>query len=112
MSGNIEKLPKWAQSHIKVLEMRLREQRERKEELEALYRGEGETNVILVDHTNGDKPLPKNSTIRFKTGKQQDWENIDIRVDRRGMLEVRGMRGISVRPEAANMIRIKVERDW
>lgn len=105
----ISKLPRWAQDHIHDLERKVTEL-ERK--VDAAYdTNPDETDVFLEDGMN-DRPLPRHSTVVFKmtdvNKRRHQREDIRVRVDRDGMLEIMGGNTISIKPQATNLVRVRL----
>lgn len=104
MRGNMERLPKWAQDEIRLLDNRILHL---EEQLKIARKEHGESNVSVVDwtHERPDFFLEEHSTIRFKVGKF-DHEYIDCSAGDGG-IQVRGYSRISVLPSASNSIDVK-----
>ena len=100
--GDVEKLPKWAQQHIRVLQMSLREARER------LAEGPADSNVIADPYGEPPVPLAKDTAIRFilsPTNARSD--HITVRHDGDG-LQIMGGDRIGVHPRSSNVVNIAV----
>jgi len=94
------KLPKWAQSEIRVLEMRNRDLKETLQE----YEGKAETNTYLI--TGMDKtPLPNNAHVEFHSG--QDVVSVYIQKDGTIDVNANGSGEMVILPRAANSFYIK-----
>ena len=96
----LEKLPKWAQEEIKrshsiisILEKKLSE-----------INGEGETNVFISNGLS-KSPLPNNSNIEFKTGKN-NMNTVSVYIKKNGDIDIntdsRLGQDMIIRPNAAN----------
>lgn len=115
MAMDTQKLPKWAQEHILLLERRLAEAREERDMAYAAVNGGGASAVVVSGHnTRPDIYLPD--------------RDVDFRIDDQNYITVRLMHhfktgkptGVHVRtnwrqliakPEAANTLFISVERN-
>ena len=103
----ISKLPKWVQSHIKVLGIRLQEAEARAAQVEG---SEDSEVCYCVSTVRGYsyKPLPKHSRVRFRLHSRAVEVECGVRLDGTGV-EVRVISGLSghrlaILPEAANAI--------
>ena len=94
------KLPKFAQSEIRGLRSDL-EVADKK--IGEIFGGE-ETNTLIWNNMD-IRPLPNNSSIRFKL---QNRNYIDIGVVD-NILRIYGNRGVSILPRAANSIYLTIE---
>lgn len=95
-----EKLPKWAQSEIKVLSQNIKDLSEKMNQLN----GDSETNTYLNDMLD-KQPLPKNSVIRFHLG-EKNLNHVSVYVNRYGVIDINGDSRLGKKmviiPQAAN----------
>jgi len=110
MSGDVSKLPKWAQNKIQKLQWDI----ESLEEKLKQARGNQKTNVYLHDYVSGDYSyLPENRAIKFKIGKG-DMDVIEVMLDLdnwTGMkcVEVRAVQGALIAiPSSSNVMKMGV----
>lgn len=105
MSEDITRLPKWAQTKIEVLEMRVREARDRET---AMFANPADTDTLFFDayHYN-PRPLPKGTRVRFLLGKHA----LDVYVGRSGeFVEVYTIAGHPViLPWMGNIFHVEVK---
>ena len=99
----MKKLPKWAQSKVKVLMSNLIF---KEKQLDEMF-GKKETNIFM-DRYHEEKPLLKDSTITFKLS-ENERDIIDCRIDDNS-LRVSGYLTLMVIPEASNVVRILGDR--
>jgi len=96
----LNKLPKWAQEEIKVLEMRVSELTKKIDE----YKGKEETNTYIRDGLS-KIPLPNNSSVEFQVGKGKQ-NKVVVYVNRDGFVDVNTDSRIGqttvIMPRAAN----------
>jgi len=107
---NIDKLPKWAQSKIKVLEMRLAEAKEVIKEIGS--KEPTDTRILrpLLEGC-GDMNLPNHSHIEFRPKDGKPLE-VTLRHDEtRGIVITSGSNGggLRIHPWASNSIKVYVE---
>ena len=101
----IEKLPKWAQDHFRVLSRRCAE----KDAAIALLHGDVASKVFVRGYGEKDRPLGDNATVVFDVG---DREYIEIVISRdiKGEIEVRGScfgkPHLRIRPCVSNVVTI------
>lgn len=110
----MNKLPKWAQEHIRVLEMRLCK-------IENEKRQWFETNpddaLVLLPYfhdgnhmeSNSDQSLRNSQIVRFYPEGRKDWSQcLDFRLNKdRQCVEVHGgVGGISIEPSSGNSCRV------
>jgi hypothetical protein len=100
---DLTKLPKWAQSKINVLEMRLREEKARNAIIDA-----GESNTLIWMWDSPDVSLPNNAHIRFRLADSEKAGLTEITVNvKDDVLRVStGVDAIAVYPGAANTVEI------
>jgi hypothetical protein len=100
---DISRLPKWAQTKIRVLEMRLEESAARIRQIDGLE----ETNVFMDGGMGEDRRLPKDTRILFKLPGRMS--SLYCRIDK-GRLYVQSA-GASVRiaPASANSFHVEVQ---
>jgi len=95
-----DKLPKWAQSEIKVLLQNVKDLSEKLSQVN----GVSETNTFLHDMLDR-QPLPKNSVIRFHLG-ERNLNHVSVYVNRHGVIDINGDSRIGKKmvliPQAAN----------
>lgn len=106
----IKKLPKWAQEYIRTLEMQKTELECRVDDV--YNTNPDETNVFIEDGIK-NQPLPNDSGIVFKmtdiNTKRHPREEIRVKIDTDGNLQIMGGNTISIYPQAANMVRVKIK---
>ncbi len=106
---NVSKLPKWAQSKIQVLEMRVSELKSTLAQLSS----KEPTDTIIVNYgvDEPDTNLPNHSHIEFRP-KDGDPIEVYLRHDDPTTITVSASRfgGLKVLPVATNVIRICVSR--
>lgn len=104
---DFSRLPKWAQEHIRVLQMRLDE---RTDELNAL--GEQQPTRILIERWGADLTptyLPDKTIVRFVVG--EGWEQrVDVRINNEGELELLGGTQLVLAPSSSNVVRVGVRQ--
>lgn len=94
------KLPKWAQDHIRLLEMRVREADKRA----ATLFGPANTNVTWVDYGHGTKhPLPSYASVRFSLA-PHGYVEVRVERERNRVYVSAGEECLVVRPEATNVV--------
>lgn len=99
--GDVAKLPKWAQDHVRVLRMRLQEAHER------LADGPEDSNVIADPYSTPPLFLARDTAIRFvlePTGTRQAG-HITVSL-RDGRLNLMGTVSIDVRPHSGNVVSV------
>jgi hypothetical protein len=96
----IEKLPKWAQSEIKLLKSYIQTLEQRIKE----FNGDAETNTFLTEGLS-KMPLQKNGCIEFQTGRDNQ-NKVYVYVRRDGMIDIntdsRLGQDVVILPRAAN----------
>lgn len=108
MSGDITRLPKWAQARIRTLEGEVRDARERLRLIEAPPRKRKDTGTLAAPDSEAPVVLPEDVTIRFRIG----LDGIDVqKKPHNGKLglEVRARgisKGLAIKPHASNVILI------
>jgi hypothetical protein len=99
-----EKLPKWAQSEINRLKNENKSIKEKNNQIE----GNSETNTFLVEGLDL-KPLPKNSCVDFKTGKN-NLNTVSVFIRKNGTIDVNTQSKLGqlpvIMPMAANSFHI------
>lgn len=126
--GDISKLPKWAQSHIRSLERRIEDQANRIQELEDLWdrhMGHGLTDTWFEFPHDTQRPLPIGTRVFFHPGVEAAPTNLRtvdddvIRVKAYGgskeyglspYVEVMAMHQIEIIPWSSNVIRVRSVR--
>lgn len=102
MTEDVTKLPKWAQTKIHVLEMRLAEARAENAQISA-----GATDTFVDTRIDGvpTKYLPNGTEVTFAVGRDRS----QIRVRREhDVLLINGDDTLAVMPWAANMIKVGI----
>lgn len=108
--NDVKKLPKWAQSEIEVLQMRLAEAAKK---VRAIDEGrKTKVSIIRPLSEHEDKPiyLPDDKTIRFQIG-PAEWQWIDVRIRKTSeqsaeFLELMSGGDQLIAPEVRNVTRI------
>lgn len=107
MSGDVTKLPKWAQRRISTLE---RDNQALRDERRGNWSNDGDTEVAILNYPSADIPLPKRSRIVFSLGEGDEKLQAYVRESSPGerYLEVYGVGGrpIGVLPSSSNVVRI------
>lgn len=96
--GDVSKLPKWAQSHIETLEMRVQESERKHREALALIDLQPDDRMVMI--------APSKKTIYFDA----DTDGISVKHDK-GVLEIRSGwgGGLGIRPVVSNVINVVTE---
>ena len=98
---NADKLPKWAQYEIMLLERKL-------DELQKIV--DADENPDDTNVTYGvlkSRGLPNNSTVSFHT----DDSRFDVTVDKKGGIKIYSIDVLSITTSASNVVIIKPARD-
>ena len=105
LAEKVEKLPVWAQSHIRSLTREIESLTQQVAERDGKV---GETDTVVVGWSNPDRPLPAGSAVRFKfPGRQGHW--VEARLDKDGHVDLHGSRQLVIRPWVTNAVRVQVE---
>ncbi len=99
-----KKLPKWAQSQVRVLILNLAT---KTKELDEIF-GKVETNVSFGRCFN-EKPLPQYSTITFKLSENRR-DFIDCRITEGNELWVSGESQLIIKSQSSNVVKIALEK--
>ena len=106
----VKKLPKWAQDHIRTLQMRLREA----EQAAAEMSGSVPNAVVWADpYRANPRPLEvMGRPVRFTTDEPDETRSyIDVSMVEPGVVRVHGARALSIHPEVSNGFTVRlVER--
>lgn len=101
MTGDVTKLPKWAQQRIQTLERNLEHYKKR---LEA---GPANSRVFADPYSDARRPLGWDTVIQFDLGEEGEWgKKIEVRIDGKGVKVMGGSR-LAVFPSAANSIQVR-----
>jgi 23S rRNA-/tRNA-specific pseudouridylate synthase len=106
--GDIEKLPKWAQRYVKVLEQRV-------EDYEAkLAEGPENSNVFADPYADVPRPLGESPVIEFNVTNvtfpngRPNW--ITVRYEDEHTLNINCSNTMVIHPRASNSIEVKVSQ--
>jgi len=101
---DVTKLPKWAQSKIRVLEMRVRELRAK------LAEGPEGADTFADPYADEARPLGKSTRIEFVfDAEKREHIQAHLDEDKHGKyLEVYGNTGLSIEPSASNVLRVRI----
>lgn len=102
MTGDVTKLPKWAQSEICRLE------RDLATAYEKLTAGPEDSNTFADPYGEAERPLGDSPNIVFKWGDRHT-ERITVRLEGES-LSIQGGDQIMVHPRASNSVYIKIGR--
>jgi len=97
---NADKLPKWAQHEITLLERKI-------EELQKLVDANDNADTNVTHGIMKTYGLPNNSTVNFHTGNSC----FDVTIDKNGGIRVYSSDVLSITPSAVNVVIIKSVRD-
>ena len=102
MSNDITRLPKWAQTHIDVLERNVEYWREK------TLAGPDNSNTFLGGGLDGRKPLGTSPTVEFYVGAERQYRNrLTARLQENGRLYVTAD-SLLVKPQASNVVTIEI----
>lgn len=112
MSGDVAKLPRWAQQRIEQLEANVAHYREKARQIT-----DGDTDTRIISYSDGDQPLPRGSTVAFDLpyaahGAPGRPASIEVHTEPdRGLVQirVRGGQPLLVYPSSSNQIDLAVE---
>lgn len=109
--GDVDRLPKWAQSYIQTLEMHLFETQEALDGDRNGYHG---TDTIAADSVHGDRTLRPGARVRFNLydtpRNQYPHEYIEVRREGDSIV-VHGGNLLHIHPTAGNACTITVRMD-
>ena len=98
---NVDKLPKWAQYEVTLLERKI-------EELQKIVDANNNADTNVTHGVMKTYGLPANSTVSFHT----DQSRFDVSIDKKGGIRVYSLDTIHISPQASNTVIIKPARDW
>lgn len=109
-NARVSRLPKWAQEERAFHLRRLQEVEDALEELREGKYGDADTDTVADPY--GDTPLKlrKGEVISFRLGYGSN-DEVRVRADRYGGLELNGSRTLAVLPRAANVVRVELAGD-
>lgn len=113
LKGNPDKLPKWAQEEMTNLQRQAAELRRDNDRLRAALAGNGGSR-FSTGHGHGDGITLPSNTDRVAWAGRSDGAGFDLQlVDHGDHLEVRcsSWQGVSITPQASNVIHVKPGRD-
>ena len=96
---NIDKLPKWAQREVTLLERKI-------EELQKIVDANNTADTNVTHGVMKTYGLPANSTVSFHT----DNSRFDVSI-KKGGIRVYSLDSIHIIPQAVNVVTIKTDRD-
>lgn len=99
----IEKLPKWAQEHIRDLNQKIDDNRKA---IKRLTPDHPDTDTVADPYARTPIQLPKGVSVEFELGDGRD-QRIHVRV-RGDELYVMGMTSVSITPKSSNTFVVKV----
>lgn len=102
VARDVTKLPKWAQTRIDTLE------RNNAYLKAVLAEGPEDSDTFADPYSDSPRPLGKRTMIRFDVG-DSSREHFDVRLEG-DVLEVYGGSALMLRPHAANVVKLKIER--
>ena len=97
---NVDKLPKWAQYEVTLLERKI-------EELQKIVDANNNADTNVTHGVLKTYGLPMNSTVSFHT----DESRFDVQIDKKGGIRVYSLDSIHIIPQAVNVVTIKTDRD-
>ena len=97
---NIDKLPKWAQREVTLLERKI-------EELQKIVDANNTADTNVTHGVLKTYGLPMNSTVSFHT----DNSRFDVSIDKKGGIRVYSFDILQIIPSASNTVIIKPARD-
>jgi hypothetical protein len=109
--GDVSKLPKWAQDHIRHLEMTIQRHEERINELSSIF---PDTNVkVTQHHIYPDVTLPPDSSVDFYMGESRERyrDMLTVKHDSNcpGWLDLHGSNGrLIVAASSSNSFRVRI----
>ena len=98
---NVDKLPKWAQHEVMLLERKI-------EELQKIVDANNNADTNVTHGVLKTYGLPMNSTVSFHT----DNSRFDVSIDKRGGIKIYSFDVLQIVTSAANAVIIKPARDW
>jgi hypothetical protein len=103
MTGNIDKLPRWARMEIERLRANVKSLEEALSHATGSTPSRVEVNPFSLDLNYSRRFLQEHETVRYSFGERQ---HIDVRLDGNS-LRIMGSDLISVLPAASNVIEVK-----
>jgi hypothetical protein len=98
------KLPSWARARLDAPRTHVRDQDKTVQSVTGEHEG---SNVVLVGKPQRpDVPLPKNSSVAFKS----NWGRIQVFHDLKGRVHIQGDSMIRIRPGGGNNITVELEK--
>lgn len=99
-----EKLPKWAQGHIRVLEQNLARERER------LMAGPANSDTIAEPFAAAPKALGKRPLVRFELAGEHAYLDVRLDEDYKGhpFAYLMGSNSIAIEPQSSNTCRVRL----
>lgn len=107
VNARLGKLPKWAQTEILSLRRTAENALYDLEELRADKYGDADTDTIADPYGSTPLKLRKGEVISFRLGYGSN-DEVRVRVDEYGALDVSGQRTLAVFPRAANVVRVEL----
>lgn len=112
IAAKVAKLPKWAREYVELLEYQSAKDAEDAAKLRSGAFGPADTDTFLQTFDGRDAvALPKGGSIRFVMGYGSE-DEIRVRISsRESQLEVMGLGGIEIIPQAANVVAVRLRGD-
>lgn len=101
----VENLPKWAQRYIQYLESAIKDQRETLEKMSGEH-----PDAIAFRGYDGPPILWVDEVVVFGDATKDVSNTISVHVNGNGALCIAGGRPVDIRPEAANALRVELEK--
>lgn len=110
-AAQIGRLPKWAQAERAQLLARIADLEESYDRVMSGRLGPDGSDTYMDDENReGTLWLPKGARVSFRTGYNAN-DVIRVHVTSSGVVDVNGLRGIVVRPQASNHLEVEL-REW
>lgn len=112
--ARVSKLPVWAQKRIDYLVRDLERAEDERDDLRQGKLGPEDTDTWLSTRFvegGPDIALPKGAEVRFLADYSQRGE-IRVRLDDYGGIRISGEGGISIEPQASNVVLVKPRKDY
>lgn len=106
-NARVSRLPKWAQEERAFHLRRLAEVEDALDELREGKYGDADTDTVADPYGETPLKLKKGEVISFRLGYGSN-DEVRVRVDPYGGLDINGTRPLSVHPRAANVVRVEL----